>query len=570
MAAPQSTPLPEAPTRGEAEGQFVPKANAFVGALEPFRQQLQAQADFVNERSTETEENAALAQEASEMAMSSANFAGDWSGLSGAFDVPTSVLHDDTYWQLLEDVSNIQDDEPGVSAVWAPINVARSSVRSLSGIAELDSLDTSKLLDGQQFSVKDGSLVRKFFWDASAEEFDELFSLPSGPTVTNVMYYGAAGDGITDDTEAVEDAVEHAAANSRLLYFPSGRYLISRPVDLKGVSIRGDGMYQSAIVSDPNTPIANWIIGGRANDVATFYSRNHDHWFAADLEFDGSDTYTGGLVCAGGRGVHYYKLYAHNYANAPLQFYGRMEATDGPVLNSSMVGCVSERNRWNYVVDGACQNILISDNYSVDAVNRHISVHVDENQADFDGRGISVTNNMCVGRRSLPAAWESDPSRNRSDAAIRLRGGSQALFVHCADNHVRDWGETSSESVYVAGIQAFGNGAFNIIDNYLHDIGSPAGLPIYGVSLRGSVSNGTRVCGNTIFNLPSSGGDVRYAVFIENDSGRYMIRDNMGNGPGVTGGELVYTSAETVPATWFVSGNVAGSSEADDVVVIGG
>lgn len=181
MAAPQSTPLPEAPTRGEAEGQFVPKANAFVGALEPFRQQLQAQADFVNERSTETEENAALAQDASEMALSSANFAGDWSGLSGAFDVPTSVLHDDTYWQLLEDVSNIQDDEPGVSDAWAPINVARSSVRSLSGIAELDSLDTSKLLDGQQFSVKDGGQVRKFAWDEQAGEFQEL-------TYANTVY----------------------------------------------------------------------------------------------------------------------------------------------------------------------------------------------------------------------------------------------------------------------------------------------------------------------------------------------------------------------------------------------
>lgn len=153
MAAPQSTPLPEAPTRGEAEGQFVPKANAFVGALEPFRQQLQAQADFVNERSTETEENAALAQEASEMALSSANFAGDWSGLSGAFAVPTSVLHDDTYWQLLEDVPNIQDDEPGVSDAWAPINVARSVVLALPDITALASLNPDSLVEGQQFSV---------------------------------------------------------------------------------------------------------------------------------------------------------------------------------------------------------------------------------------------------------------------------------------------------------------------------------------------------------------------------------------------------------------------------------
>jgi len=51
MAAPQSTPLPDAPRRNESEDVFVEKANAFVAALEPFRQELQTQADFVNDQS---------------------------------------------------------------------------------------------------------------------------------------------------------------------------------------------------------------------------------------------------------------------------------------------------------------------------------------------------------------------------------------------------------------------------------------------------------------------------------------------------------------------------------------
>jgi len=51
MAAPQSTPLPDAPQRNESEDVFVEKANAFVAALEPFRQELQTQADFVNDQS---------------------------------------------------------------------------------------------------------------------------------------------------------------------------------------------------------------------------------------------------------------------------------------------------------------------------------------------------------------------------------------------------------------------------------------------------------------------------------------------------------------------------------------
>ena len=48
MAAPQSSQLPPAPQRNEAEAEFTQKANTFVAALEPFRQDLQAQADFVD------------------------------------------------------------------------------------------------------------------------------------------------------------------------------------------------------------------------------------------------------------------------------------------------------------------------------------------------------------------------------------------------------------------------------------------------------------------------------------------------------------------------------------------
>ena len=48
MAAPQSTPLPPAPVRNEPESVFIPKSNAFVAALEPFRVDLQAQADYAS------------------------------------------------------------------------------------------------------------------------------------------------------------------------------------------------------------------------------------------------------------------------------------------------------------------------------------------------------------------------------------------------------------------------------------------------------------------------------------------------------------------------------------------
>lgn len=56
--------------------------------------------------------------------------------------------------------------------------------------------------------------------------------------VSNVRYYGAAGDGVTDDT----DSILAAMAEKRSLYFPEGTYLIRKQIDLtQDISWHGDG-----------------------------------------------------------------------------------------------------------------------------------------------------------------------------------------------------------------------------------------------------------------------------------------------------------------------------------------
>lgn len=54
--------------------------------------------------------------------------------------------------------------------------------------------------------------------------------------------YGAVGDGVTDDTEALEALFADAARLGKAAYIPSGTYMIRRPLTLKsGMEIYGDG-----------------------------------------------------------------------------------------------------------------------------------------------------------------------------------------------------------------------------------------------------------------------------------------------------------------------------------------
>lgn len=89
MAAPQSTALPTAPQRNEAEADFVQKANAFVSALEPFRQDLQTQADWINTKAGEVSSNATAAATSEANAADSAEAA---EGAAKTYDDTTAGL----------------------------------------------------------------------------------------------------------------------------------------------------------------------------------------------------------------------------------------------------------------------------------------------------------------------------------------------------------------------------------------------------------------------------------------------------------------------------------------------
>jgi len=118
--------------------------------------------------------------------------------------------------------------------------------------------------------------------------------------VVNVKDKGAVGDGVTDDTVAIQaafDEVDGRASNQGgAVYFPSGRYAITSQVAFVGIngSLYGDG-YGSTIVSKLTTTEAAVYIGDTTSSIQNAVVRDiriTGEWIeGADVNGGSTETY---------------------------------------------------------------------------------------------------------------------------------------------------------------------------------------------------------------------------------------------------------------------------------------
>lgn len=124
---------------------------------------------------------------------------------------------------------------------------------------------------------------------------DYLLSHPNqgavwSPDHLSADVYGAVGDGVTDDTEALEALFADAALLGKAAYIPSGTYMIRRPLTLKsGMEVYGDGD-NSIIKKIP----AAWH---KLTDAISTGVYNNDEDHTITLKVDGVSGYHVGDHC---------------------------------------------------------------------------------------------------------------------------------------------------------------------------------------------------------------------------------------------------------------------------------
>ena len=90
-------------------------------------------------------------------------------------------------------------------------------------------------------------------------------SIPDPSVIFNVMQFGAVGDGITDDANAIRSAIDSLHGTRGVIYFPAGNYLVGSTLDLPdSVILRGASSDSAKIIFNFNGVVGNGfnITGG--------------------------------------------------------------------------------------------------------------------------------------------------------------------------------------------------------------------------------------------------------------------------------------------------------------------
>ena len=190
----------------------------------------------------------------------------------------------------------------------------------------------------------------------------------------SVKGFGAKGDGVTDDTVAIQNAVDHVASKGGgTIYFPKGEYLISDTIEITGdnITVIGEG-YGSHIRT--------------MGDVTAFVASGHDNLIWSKLRLSGIrtdnsyDGYGSGIRVSNANKILVENCFFENFMAKAVFFAGYhgsyggnlpQGVHDGWVLNNHIDWCGDGIMVYN---DG--RRVEISGNMIFRCVN--IGIYIDD------------------------------------------------------------------------------------------------------------------------------------------------------------------------------------------------
>lgn len=287
----------------------------------------------------------------------------------------------------------------------------RSTVNSLSDIDRpYEGMITHQESDKKFYKYKNGAYV---------DLFEDVLNKVSQKDdfVINVKYYGAKGDGITDDTTSIQSAIDYVnTQGGGIVFFPKGLYIVSGLTIYDNIQITGCGRKNTTIKLKNNSN-ADVITGYLSSTLWGTSGQGLLHYSIRDIEIDGNRS--------------------NNTSGSGIAIF----AQNPEIINVSIKNCAEYglRTEWSglqpindYGMEGYFSNIMIFN------VGKHGFWHKGTNDSTI--LGVIV--------------YDASQLANNTYDAFNLQGNGTGRFIAC---HSWNSNDIANRHRYAINIETDGN-----------------------------------------------------------------------------------------------------------------
>jgi len=384
---------------------------------------------------------------------------------------------------------------------------------------------------------------------------------PLSATV-NVKSFGAAGNGYTNDTAALNDAFQVGCATSQSVYIPTGVYMVNplTPLNGCGVTFYGDGSGRSVLKFsgaglNPNVIQSLWSFTAGSGKTLTLH----------DIGLQGNHGKLAGLAIDRYSTVSLRNLYINSFGT-PGYAQGHRQPYDGLYLTNSTNATIS------YVTT------VNNERYGIELQAVHFSTVANSTMTGNGSLG-GVSEENYAGPLDGPrvAQWLNNTLANNGSGGIDVETADSLPAVQgtIQGNSVKNCGNNNWDLGWgiVLGENAFGVIQNNEIDNFATALGTGAAWSnaiAYGanggnIQILGNTVNGTRTYGilgnESKYPVTISGNTVNAngtGIFIYDSPGVQLTKNIATNNLGA--GIAVYWSDATI------SGNQYSANKPDLII----